>query len=215
MNNNRNKWRRAGYTAVLLLCVAAVGVSGYVFVTTAVRQSRQEAALSVPLTTEKPQPTEPAGSIQPHLQEPEKTPEKPDPLLTAKPPVEGQVLHPYSATALQYDPTNRDWRLHSAVDVAAEGQSVRAVMAGTVKSVTEDDLLGCVVTVTHEGGYESRYGCLDKEVSVAPGDAVSLGHVLGAVGEGLGESALGPHLHFELLKDGESIDPTILWQQKT
>ena len=199
-----SKGRRVAYYMVLLLCVAAVGVSGYVFVTAAVRSSRRQQTLTAAVTEPT---TAQTGRMEQELTPAEPRQEK-DPLQTAVCPVEGEVLQPYSVTALQYDKTNRDWRLHSAVDIGAEGQTVRSVMDGVVTSVTEDDLLGVTVTVQHEGGYESRYGCLAAAPAAQVGGRLTAGDAIGTVGDtALGESALAPHLHFELLKDGSPVDP--------
>ena len=112
---------------------------------------------------------------------------------------ESQVV--YSETLDQYI-------CHKAIDISAPaGSPVSAVMAGTVTEVGKDDKYGPYVTVTHGNGVESRYCCLG-ETEVSEGDVVSKGDKIGVVGEeALFEKAEGPHLHFEVLKDGTLINP--------
>ena len=67
---------------------------------------------------------------------------------------------------------------------------------------------GTVVEITHEGDLISRYCGLDEELSVVEGQAVSIADEIGRVGDtNLAETALGPHLHFELFEDGVRVDP--------
>jgi len=62
------------------------------------------------------------------------------------------------------------------------------------------------VVITHGGGWETQYCHLARgSVTVAPGDRVSLGTVLGSVG--LSGQTEFPHLHFEVRRDGVSLDP--------
>lgn len=216
--NRRKKLQEKGYYIVLFLCVIAVGISGYVFVSSAVRQANREQTLSRPLTAET---VPPAGSqstpvLAPgqDLEEDEPPAEPTDEELrqqareNAVPPVKGQTLQNFSATALSYNTTTRDWRLHSAVDVAAEGQTVCACMAGTVKEVYEDEFLGVTVAISHAGGYETRYSNLAELPAVAVGDTVQPGDAIGVVGRtAILEVAQEPHLHFEVLVNGENVDP--------
>lgn len=62
------------------------------------------------------------------------------------------------------------------------------------------------VVITHGGGWETQYCHLARgSVTVAPGDRVALGAVLGTVG--LSGQAQFPHVHFEVRRDGVSLDP--------
>lgn len=219
--NNRKKLQEKGYYIVLLLCVVAIGVSGYIFISTAVRQNRigQEETLSVPLTAESlPQEDVEKTMSAPAEEELEPTPEeeaaekeklRQNARKLAVPPVKGQAQATYSAEALRYNPTTRDWRLHSAVDLAAaKGQPVSACMAGTVTEVFDDEYLGTTVVIDHDGGYETRYSNLTAMPTVKVGDTVTPGQTIGAVGEtAILEAAQEPHLHFELRLDGAPVDP--------
>ena len=215
--NRRKKMQERGYYIVLLLCVIAVGVSGYIFVTSAVRQNEKAENLSVPLTAESVPKENNAATANAEVEELEKSPEeaeKEQAALREKvrqlavSPVKGETQKTFSVTELSYNETTRDWRLHSAVDIAAPGQTVAACMAGTVTAVYDDEFLGTTVAIRHDGGYETRYSNLTAMPTVKVGDTVKAGQTIGAVGEtAILESAQEPHLHFEVWLDGAPIDP--------
>ena len=125
-------------------------------------------------------------------------------------PVVGETENGYSMTALQYDRTMRDWRTHDGIDIAAAlGEQVKAACAGTVTQVYDDEMLGCTVVIEHAGGLVSRYSNLQEIPTVAPGDTVVTGQVIGAVGDtAICESGEVVHLHFAMSLDGKSVDPT-------
>ena len=115
----------------------------------------------------------------------------------------------FSNTELVFDPTQKHWATHEGVDLIAEaGEQVKCSFDGTVKSVTTDSFDGTTVVITHDGGFETTYKLLDG-VTLKAGDSVSEGDVLGTVSSSaLSEMAQGTHIHLELTKDGEKIDPT-------
>ena len=135
-------------------------------------------------------------------------PAKPKTMKTAAP-VAGQTVAGYAMDCLSYNQTTRDWRTHNGIDIAAEpGTKVCAAADGTVYTVYEDDTMGTTVVIRHEDGYVTRYASLAQEVSVEPGDSVTLGQKIGSVGNSaLLESAIGDHVHFSVTCNGEEIDP--------
>jgi murein DD-endopeptidase MepM/ murein hydrolase activator NlpD len=94
---------------------------------------------------------------------------------------------------------------HDGYDFAvASGSPVRAAMSGTVSFAGWRGGYGNAVVLTHEGGYTTLYGHA-SELKVQEGQHVSQGDVIALVGStGL---STGPHLHYELRKDGVAIDP--------
>ncbi len=124
-------------------------------------------------------------------------------------PISGDMINSYSGGELVLDKTMNDWRTHNGVDFAAKsGTPVKAVTDGTVTRVYTDDMWGTVVEITHAGGMVSRYCSLTDGVTVAEGDTVEIGEVIGCVGDtALAEVGLPTHLHFEVLVDGEYVDP--------
>ena len=82
--------------------------------------------------------------------------------------------------------------------------------AGTVVSVTGNDLLGTTVEIDHGNGVHSVYANLAASPTVATGDIVSMGQVIGSVGStALGETNQVSHLHFAMTESGLSADPTL------
>jgi murein DD-endopeptidase MepM/ murein hydrolase activator NlpD len=94
---------------------------------------------------------------------------------------------------------------HPGIDIAvSEGSYVRAAAAGVVEEAGQDDVYGNFVRIRHTGGYETVYGHA-SELFVATADTVERHEVIALSGN-TGRST-APHLHFEILKDGQPIDP--------
>ncbi len=121
------------------------------------------------------------------------------------------LIKGFSDTELQYNSTLNCWRAHYGVDLAAEvGSEVFAVLDGTVKSVTTDQLNGTVIVISHADGFETSYGSLNKSVKVSVGDSVLKGQQIGVVSlSATNEANDGAHLHFEVLKNGTNVDPSL------
>ncbi len=216
-------WKDKGYYILLGLCVVAVGVSGYFFVTGALKESNEaQEVLSIPATVEDPaeEPSQTPAKTDKPTQQLEKLPSEEtvskQPVQEAVKPAEPEVVLPVSGAVLQdhamdrlvYHATTQDWRVHNGVDLAAEvGQPVKAARAGTVSAVYEDDFYGMTVVIDH-GDYTAHYCNLALNPAVAAGDSVSAGMVIGMVGNtALLESASASHLHFSVYRDGEPVDP--------
>lgn len=102
-------------------------------------------------------------------------------------------------------PINGTESLHSGIDIAGnEGDTVVAVSEGIVLSTGCDNANGNYVIVDHGDGVTSVYIHL-KTISVTPGEYVSPEIKIGEIGS-TGIST-GPHLHFEIKKDGKSVNP--------
>jgi pyruvate/2-oxoglutarate dehydrogenase complex dihydrolipoamide acyltransferase (E2) component len=88
----------------------------------------------------------------------------------------------------------------------SETMEVRAAAGGIVTEAggSEEDALGISLVIDHGNGVTTTYGHL-SELLVAPGDEVEIGGVI-AIGGSTGIST-GEHLHFEVRKDGETVDP--------
>lgn len=121
------------------------------------------------------------------------------------------LIKGYSDSELQYNSTLNCWRAHYGVDLATEvGSEVFAVLDGTVKSVTTDQLNGTVIVLSHANGFETSYGSLNKTVNVSVGDSVTKGQQIGLVAlSATNEANDGAHLHFEVMKDGKNVDPSL------
>ena len=104
------------------------------------------------------------------------------------------------------DPISGQMAWHQGVDFAgALGSDVIAVASGVVTYAGERSGYGRMIELSHGGGYRTRYGH-HAELLVKAGDVVRKGQIIGRMGSS-GRST-GPHVHFEVLKDGRKIDPT-------
>jgi hypothetical protein len=102
-------------------------------------------------------------------------------------------------------PITRMEATHMGIDVAAPtGTPVFATGDGVVKKAADEKGWGKLVIVEHERGYATFYAHMD-ELEVEDGVKVRKGEVIGSVGS-TGQST-GPHLHYEVRKDGNHLNP--------
>jgi murein DD-endopeptidase MepM/ murein hydrolase activator NlpD len=96
---------------------------------------------------------------------------------------------------------------HTGVDFAAKrGTPVRAVGDGVITLADWNGLYGKTVEIQHDSTYTTRYAHLERFAEgVRDGTAIKKGQIIGYVGST--GRATGPHLHFELYKDQQYIDP--------
>ncbi len=94
-----------------------------------------------------------------------------------------------------------------------ENFDVTAILDGTVSSVEDDELLGKIIEVKHENNLISVYQSLSS-VNVKQGDTVKQGQVLGKSGTSNVEKDLGNHLHFELIDNGQTVNPNDYFDKK-
>lgn len=225
-----------GFYLVVLICVAAIGISGY-FLMRSITGEEQDDPMTVmgntqmpdvgsnaqssakpsqapALNTSAPPTASPAASPAPVSSEepsaaPKATPTPKPAALVFTRPVNGAVIASFSAETLLYDETMLDWRTHEGVDLAASvGTRVLAAAAGTVSEFYEDELMGTTMVIDHGNGLESVYSNLSAVPNVDVGDSVYTGDIIGAVGDtAMAESGREPHLHFAMYQDGQPVDP--------
>ena len=218
MSDNKRSGRGGkGYYIALILCAAAIGITGYVYYRNANQAepvSLEETAGEVPALLEDGVDvpviaTQPAPkTTQPAETEVTTAPTEKKPMKTMSP-VSGDSIFGYSMEALSYNQTTRDWRVHNGVDLAAEaGAEVRAAADGEVYTVYEDDAMGYTVVIRHADGYTSKYSSLAENLAVKPGDSVTMGQTIGyASDSAIVESTLGAHVHFGVTCHDEPVDP--------
>lgn len=103
------------------------------------------------------------------------------------------------------DPFTGKLDYHEGIDIAAkEGTEIIAVASGVVTWSGRRYGYGNLVEVTHGNGYVTRYGH-NKENLVEVGQTVKKGQVLAKMGN-TGRST-GPHVHFEVRRNGRTVDP--------
>lgn len=203
-----------GYYIALVLCAVAIGISGYLYYRNANKTEKTMADKPSAAVDATQDQDIPAAATQPNTTDEDQTNPPPTDKPAVKPtetcsPLEGNTVAKYSMEALSYNVTTRDWRVHNGIDIAAEaGTKVCAAADGTVYTVYDDETMGMTVVISHEGGYTTRYASLNQEVSVKPGDTVTMGQTIGTVGNtALLETAIGDHLHFGVLCNGKVVDP--------
>jgi murein DD-endopeptidase MepM/ murein hydrolase activator NlpD len=104
-----------------------------------------------------------------------------------------------------------DARAHTGLDIAVRANSyIRAAGGGTVRVAGVDEVYGQYVVIHHGSDLESVYGHASK-LFVTAGDRVRRGEVIGLTGS-TGRST-APHLHFEIRRGGEAVDPLAFVRQ--
>jgi septal ring factor EnvC (AmiA/AmiB activator) len=117
-------------------------------------------------------------------------------------PVDGRVIYQFG-TATGPNNTRIPW--HGIGIAAPPGAPVRAIAGGSVSLAGKLGTYLISVLIDHGGGYYSFYGYLG-DATVAPGERVAKGQIIGHVGGG--SSDQGPHLHFEIRgQGGIALDP--------
>jgi murein DD-endopeptidase MepM/ murein hydrolase activator NlpD len=117
-------------------------------------------------------------------------------------PVNGRVS---SGFGERFHPILGYARFHAGLDLAAAaGTPIVAAADGKVVSAGWAGGYGRMVAVVHAGGIETKYGHMSR-IAASAGEAVHRGDVIGYVGSsGL---STGPHLHFEVTKNGRPVNP--------
>lgn len=123
-------------------------------------------------------------------------------------PASGAVLIGYSMDKTTYFSTLDQYRYNPAMIIGGEiGEQITASAPGTVKAIDQQTQTGITVTLDMGNGYEAIYGQL-KELSVQEGQYLSTGDAIGYLSEPTKYYAVeGPNLYFEILKDGEPVNP--------
>lgn len=124
-------------------------------------------------------------------------------------PLDGEVYKEFSMNSLVYSDTLQEWITHRGIDIQAnESDDVKASSDGTIKAIKNDPRYGWSITIEHKDGFETIYTCLANIDMVKEGEEIKQGQVIAKAGNsGVFESADGIHLHFEMTKNGEFINP--------
>jgi murein DD-endopeptidase MepM/ murein hydrolase activator NlpD len=127
-------------------------------------------------------------------------------------PVSGEIITDYANESLIYSKTLDEWITHLGIDIKGnKASTVVASEEGAVKSIKNDPRYGLTVTIEHSDGYETIYSNLLSAEFVKEGDTLEQGQTIGTIGESASfEIDDVPHLHFEIHKDGENVNPTTL-----
>lgn len=199
-------FRKNIYIILMILCILAIAA---MIVVAAVLGSQPD---DMPDTPTIQQPDEDDTPIVTPPEEDDTPVIDPDPVpewtfAPVLPAEQATVIKEHSVDELVFSATENKWKTHIGTDfAAAEGSEVKAVFDGTVTAVSTDSYYGGVVEITHENGYVTTCKLLG-DVSVAVGDKVESGDVIGKIANGFYfECADAPHVHVELKVNGEYED---------
>ena len=117
-------------------------------------------------------------------------------------PVNGRVTSGFGS---RFHPILGYVRMHAGLDLAAAyGSPIVAAADGRVVSAGWAGGYGNLVRIAHAGGLQTMYGHMSR-IAARSGESVRQGQLIGYVGStGL---STGPHLHYEVLKDGRPVNP--------
>jgi murein DD-endopeptidase MepM/ murein hydrolase activator NlpD len=132
-------------------------------------------------------------------------------VMPAIQPLEDATLdHFASGFGNRINPFHKGTYHHDGVDYAApRGTVVVATGNGTVTAVKKSDLqagYGNYVEISHGHGFITRYAHLE-DITIKAGQKISKGTPIGTVGNSGGSVA--PHLHYEVIRDGDHVDPVL------
>ena len=148
---------------------------------------------------------------EPSSKEEESQPDKPTStqIIFALPVANSTVTKSYTSSTVVYNQTLGVYTGHMGIDFSAEaGSNVVAVWDGKIESITTSYLKGTTIVIDHGNGLKSIYNSLDSLETLAEGQSVNKGEVIGYVSDNnRQEYKDGPHLHFEVTLNGEWIDP--------
>lgn len=121
----------------------------------------------------------------------------------------GRVTAPYGK---RKHPILNEEFFHTGIDIAAvTGTEILASADGQVIYCDWAGSYGKIIIIEHQDGYQTKYAHI-SHYKVEKGDEVKQGQVIATVGTT--GNVTGPHLHFEVLKDEENIDPQEVLEQK-
>lgn len=126
-------------------------------------------------------------------------------------PVVGEIIKDFAIDNLIFSNTLEEWTTHSGIDIKAEKTSVvAAAETGTIESIKNDPRFGLSITIAHKDGFKTIYSNLLTTEFVNENEVVEKGQTIATVGESASfEVADESHLHFEMYKDGNVVNPTI------
>jgi len=103
------------------------------------------------------------------------------------------------------DPFTGAWTMHYGIDISTNmGNPIMATADGIVIKVQTDKYLGKNVTISHGNGFTTIYGHMSN-FAVKAGQKVKRRDIIGYIGQ-TGKAA-GPHVHYEVMRDGRRVDP--------
>lgn len=209
--------KNRGYYIAVCCCVSVIAAVGYVSRFAGGSKKEPQKVIPENKFTENVSEISQKASKEERVAEP--VPEKETPVSKnayaednspiLKMPVQGKVIGEFSGESLVFHKELSDWRSHNGLDIEAKaGDKVLASADGVVESMYADSMGNCVL-IDHENGFKTLYANLGEPEKDLSGQNVRVGDEIGTVGDtAVADLTREAHLHFELLKDGNSINPT-------
>lgn len=126
-------------------------------------------------------------------------------------PVSGEIIKDFAKDTLVYSNTLEEWTTHTGIDIKADKTTVvLSAEEGVIESIKNDPRYGISIVIKHENGFKTVYSNLLTTEFIKEGETVEKGQTIATVGDSASFEILDEsHLHFEMYKDGESVNPTI------
>lgn len=117
-------------------------------------------------------------------------------------PISGKITSDFGK---RINPLTKKEENHAGIDIDAKiGTDVRAVYDGTVETVENSKTMGLMLVIDHNNGFKTTYGHL-SESNVNEGEMITKGSSIALTGNS--GNSTGPHLHFEVYKNGKAVNP--------
>ena len=126
-------------------------------------------------------------------------------------PVEGEIVKEFAIDSLVFSETLQEWIVHKGIDIKSPRTTiVKSAEEGKVQAIKTDPRYGLTVIIEHRDGYKTIYSNLLTTEFITEGEEVNKGQTIGTVGNSAPfEIADEPHLHFEMFKNEENINPQL------
>ena len=127
-------------------------------------------------------------------------------------PIDGETLKEYSMDKVIYSKTLDMWKVHDGIDILSNvGEKVKASEKGIIERIYEDSFYGYSVIIDHQNGIKTIYRNLNSDINVKEKQEIKKGEIIGSIGDtAIGESKDEYHLHFEVVKNGEIVNPNVI-----
>lgn len=134
---------------------------------------------------------------------------KPKKVITFAKPCSGEILMNYAKDNMVYSNTLREWVVHDGVDFKLnENDPVFSVCDGNVIDIRYEHKLGNIIEIENEE-YVVKYACVEAIKNLKVGDSVKQGMQIAVASSDVGfEQDDGVHLHLEIFKNGNQINPS-------
>lgn len=228
----RKKYTK-GFYVVFALCLCAIGAAGWYTYSDVVNYMNDTEIPESVITSTEPEnkqaeakldgvnKTESTNDSSKAITEPTESPtqQKTEPLTepaTEQPievkrtdPVENsEVINEFSGNRLVYFETLKDWRVHKGADYSAEvGEEIYAVANGIITDFFKDTLYGNGIKLEASDGFTIVYYGVKQDENIAVGSSVNAGDLIATADSVPCEKEKKPHIHLEIQKDGNYINP--------